>query len=109
MERQTYWVGLFCDPDVLFPWVDAWKTGEGPQGHFIWCFAIRAKSEEAIHDLLLSALCGGSYEIDFIEPKPWKTFGDFAGPNTRFRMAEKYLKDEIDTVAKCRLRLEKKP
>lgn len=105
---KTFWVRVYCDPDTIFKYVDAWKTGYGPQGHAIFCFAVRGDDEGDVHDLLAEMLCGGSYETDTIDEKPWKTFGDFAGSTTRFRLAEKYLGDKIDTIETVRDRMKPK-
>ena len=102
---NTYWVGIWTDFDVEMPWIDSWVTGQNDHRQ-TQCFAVRAESEDDIYDLLLETLCGGSYEVDFFEEtNEWKVYGDYAGPDTRFPMAKKYLKEKIDDVATVKARI----
>jgi len=77
--------------------VDLFITGYSGE-KTVQCFAVQAESEDQVHDMLASLLCGGSYEVDFVIEKDWKAYRDFAGPKGRFPMTEKYLDDPIDTV-----------
>lgn len=100
---KTYWVRLYADEDVEFPWVDAFITGTSGDRKVV-CFAIRADSEADIYDLLLEKLPAETSEVDFINEKEWRTYRDFAGSDSRFQMTEKYLDEPIDTVAIVRAR-----
>lgn len=100
----TFWVRLYCDKDIEFSIIDAFNTEEIEESKVI-CFAVRAEDKYEVFDFLDEFLCGGSFQVDFIEEKPWKTYRDFCGNNSRFKIAEKYLDNEIDTVEVCLRRL----
>ena len=107
---KTFWCRLYVDLNVEWPFIEQWTTGETMDGKKIICLAIRGISEEAVFEFLKKNLsspgvgrCFGT--IDFIIEKPWKTYGDFAGKDSRFRLAEKFLKDEIDSIEICEKRI----
>ena len=96
---KTYWCRLYCDPSVKLGFIDSWVSGWNAEADKqVLLFAVRAESEKQIHEMLAARIPRGGYEVDSLTEQPWKTFGDFAGPKSRFRMDAKYLKDEIDTV-----------
>ena len=97
---MTYWVRMYISSDVKIKNLDYWISGETMDGKETVLFAIKAKDTDEICRMLDFITNNAKYEIDFILPKPkWEKYGDFAHhENSRWRLAEKYLNNPIDSV-----------
>jgi len=92
---MTYWVRMLLNDDSP-ACLDIWKTGETSNGETIAVFAIRAKTKEDIYQMLNQII---KYQILSIDEKPHiLKYSDFAKPNSRYPIHEKYLDDPIDTT-----------
>lgn len=103
---NTYWVRFYSDLENSTNYWDTWITGQNCDGDKdIRVGAIRADSVEDVYSIFDEMFCSGSYEIDSVAEKPYTHYRDFVGD--RFRMADKYHNDPIDSVDDIRNRFSK--
>lgn len=103
---KTFWTRIISDAGNSSEALDMFRTGiRMDDEKEFYCFAVRANDEDEVHDMLAELLCGGSYEVDFIQETIWQRYKDFAGEGTRFPMADQYLNGAIDTAKQVLMRI----